>query len=254
MEHAETEADSWTTDSSPGSEESLLSRGVIIPYEDSSAWQPVTGDSNIDFAALFGDHVWTADSGALALDDIFQSEELQNATFADDFNIAVPELDLLRAAYQVAGRLQSSHLLFAGLQAQSIFHTADCSSWITTLPKNLQPTTEQLTIPHHPLIDILPWPAVRARLVRMYSLPSDLWPRHPSDGTESSLVRLVYDMEDGGIRVTGPDPSAENAWEIEQRFFEIWWWALDQSVISNSDRKRRIRGLPKLSSQNIATG
>ncbi len=202
--------------------------------------------------ALLTDFSWTNDEIAPALNDFLQYDDVQNATFADDFSIAVPELDLLRAAYQIAGRIESSHLLFAGLQAQSVFLTADCSSLIPRLPKNLRPTTAQLTIPHHPLIDVLPWPAVRTRLVRMYSMPSELWPRHPSDGSESSLVRLVYDMEDGGVRVTGGDPSDEDGWEVEQRFFDVWWWALDQSVISISDRKRALRGLPKLSCQNSA--
>ena len=180
------------------------------------------------------------------LNDFLQFDDVQNATFADDLNITVPELDLLRAAYQIAGRLQSSHLLFAGLHAKSIFQSSDCSAWVQTLPKNLQPTAAQLTTPHHPIIDVLPWPAVRTRLIRMYSLSSDLWPRHPSDGTECSLVRMVYDMEDGGVRVMGFDPSDDCAWEVEQRFFEVWWWALDHSVINNSNLKRLSRGQPKL--------
>lgn len=80
----------------------------------------------------------------------------------------------------------------------------------------------------------------------MYNLPADLWPRHPSDGTESSLVRMMYDMEDGGVRVTGPDPSKETGWEVEQSFFETWWWALDQTVINASNKRRLARGQPLL--------
>lgn len=81
----------------------------------------------------------------------------------------------------------------------------------------------------------------------MYSMPADLWPRHPSDGSASSVVRLVYDMEDGDIRISGADPAEEEAWEVEQRFFDIWWWALDQSVVNHTNRKRLMRDLPKLS-------
>jgi hypothetical protein len=174
------------------------------------------------------------------------TDDVQNATFADDFRIAVTELDLLRAAYENASRMNSSHLLFAGLGAQSVFQTSDCSSWILTLPENLMPTEAQLALPHHPAIDVLPWPAVRNRLIKMYNMPSDLWPRHPEDGTESSFIRFIYDMEDGGVRVTGPDPAKESAWEIEQRFFECWWWALDQAIVANSNLKRLARGQPML--------
>lgn len=181
---------------------------------------------------------------SLDLNEFLQADEILNASFADDYNIEVPELDLLRAAYSIAGRLRSAQILF-DFTAQSIFQTSDCSSWISTLPKNLQPTYAQVLVPHHPILDILPWPAVRTKLINMYSLSSDLWPRHPSDGTVSSVVRMVYDMEDGGIRVTGPDPSNERAWEIQQSFFDAWWWALDQSVVNLSNEKRVARGQPR---------
>lgn len=206
-------------------------------------WLPSqTFDQTNDPFSLQSDTSWIDKGSFTQLNDFLQTDDIQNATFADDFHIAVPELDLLRAAYDNAGRLNSSHLLFAGLTAQSVFQTADCTNWILTLPSNLMPTDAQLTIPHHPAIDILPWPAVRNRLIKMYNMPSDLWPRHPSDGTESSLVRFVYDMEDGGIIVTGADPAKESAWEIDQRFFENWWWALDQAIVANTNLKRLQRG------------
>jgi hypothetical protein len=207
---------------------------MMIPYNDGTTWMPNEWDSTVDLTSLLDDPAWSNDPTFSSMSEMLQADEIQSTTFADDYNIAVPELDLLRAAYLVADRLHSKHLLFAGLQAQSVFHTTDCSSWITSLPSNLQPTNEQLIINHHPIIDILPWPAVRSRLVRMYSLTPDHWPRHPSDGTESSLVRLVYDMEDGGVRVTGPDPSTEQSWEIDQRFFEIWWWLVLTSNLSKN--------------------
>lgn len=196
---------------------------------------------------------WNNPGDLSQLNDFLQTDDIQNATFADDFHIAVPELDLLRAAYENSSRMHSTHLLFAGLTAQSVFQTADCSNWMLTLPDNLMPTGTQLTCPHHPAIDILPWPAVRNRLIKMYSMPADLWPRHPSDGTQSSLVRFVYDMEDGGIRVTGPDPAKETAWEIDQTFFENWWWALDQAIVSNSNLKRLARGQSMLCAPSHGT-
>lgn len=201
-------------------------------------------DFNADVSS--SDTYWaTPEQATTELNNFLQTDDVVNATFADDFQIAVPELDLLRAAYENAGRMRSAHLLF-DMNAESVFLTSDCSSWIAALPKNLQPTLAQLTISHHPVIDILPWPAVRTKFINMYSLPSDLWPRHPVDGAASSLVRMVYDMEDGGVLVSGQDPSKESAWEIEQRFFNAWWWGLDQRVVSISNQKRIARGLPKL--------
>ena len=218
------------------------------PVQEESPIPSKVFDFNYDISAFLSDSAWTTPDEVTRLNEFLQLDDTQNATFADDFHIAVPELDLLRAAYQNGGRLQSSHLLFAGLTAQSVFQSADCSSWMLSLPENLQPTETQLAFPHHPVIDVLPWPAVRTRLIKMYSMPSELWPRHPKDGTECSLVRMVYDMEDGGVRVTGPDPSKETSWEVEQRFFEIWWWALDQTVINTSNKRRQLRGQPLLCS------
>lgn len=208
-------------------------------------WDPWAFDLNVDQSS--SDTSWNTpeQQPTIELNEFLQDDDVLNATFADDFQIAVPELDLLRAAYQIADRLQSTQLLF-DMNAESIFITNDCSSWIPSLPQNLRPTIEQLTVPHHPLLDILPWPAVRKRLINMYSLPSNLWPKHPDDGTESSIVRMVYDMEDDGVRVSGSDPTIEASWEIQQRFFNAWWWALDQSVIWNSNKKRIARGLPML--------
>ena len=209
---------------------------------------PTRLPESFDFSFGFSpsDSSWQgSETIPMELNDFLQVDEVLNATFADDFQIAVPELDLLRAAYEIAGRVQSTQLLF-DINAQSVFHSSDCSRWISALPRNLQPTRSQLITPHHPLIDILPWPGVRTKLIHMYSLPCELWPRHPSDRTESSLIRLVYDMEDGGIRVTGPDPSEEGAWEIEQRFFDAWWWAMDQSTVCLTNKKRLARGQSQL--------
>lgn len=209
-------------------------------------WATLSLNGDTDFALC--DTSWAGtDLEFPDLNDFLQSDEVFNASFADDFHISVPELDLLRAVHQIARRLNCANVLFDH-QAQSIFinQSSSGSSWALTLPKAFQPTQAQLTISHHALLDILPWPAVRSRLISMYSLPSDLWPRHPSDGAECSLMRLVYDMEDGGVKVTGSDPLSDMSWEVEQKFFEAWWWALDQGVLTATNVKRVARGQPKL--------
>ena len=225
---------------------SLTPTLINWPLPENCQWSDQPFSNTNEFSNLLTETPWDGSKDFTQLNDFLQADDIQNATFADDFNIAVTELDLLRAACENAGRMNSRHLLFTGLGAQSIFQTSDCSSWILTLPENLMPTEAQLALPHHPALDILPWPAVRTRLIRMYNMPSDLWPRHPADGTESSFVRFIYDMEDGGVKVTGPDPAKESAWEIEQTFFECWWWALDQAIVANSNLKRLARGQPML--------
>lgn len=58
---------------------------------------------------------------------------------------------------------------------------------VAALPPNLHPVTAQLTIPHHPMLDLLPWPTVRERLICMFSMPSALRP----------LVSQEDDTDDG---------------------------------------------------------
>ena len=59
------------------------------------------------------------------------------------------------------------------------------------------------------------------------------------------LLRLVYDMEDGGgegMRISGDDPFEPSVWEIGQVVFERWWWAFEISVVERCNRARGNRG------------
>lgn len=46
----------------------------------------------------------------------------------------------------------------------------------------------------------------------------------------------------GGLRVWGQDPFDEGNWEVGQRFFELWWWALDAGIVERSNELRKGRG------------
>jgi hypothetical protein len=147
---------------------------------------------------------------------------------------------------------------------------------LASLPTNLHPVNAQLTIPHHPLLDVLPWPSVREKLICMLSLPSALRPpvaqEEDSDEVQSpsytsstcrgarqskAIIQLVQDIDDfqdgGGIRVHGNTTTwcegnelVEDAWEVGDVFYRKWWWCLDQRVVETSNRRRRERGLGSL--------
>lgn len=136
------------------------------------------------------------------------------------------------------------------LSASSPFYmTGDLSSSSSTqldlslLPAHLQPTPSQRLIPHHPLLDLLPWPTTRDKLIQVFSLPAEMRPKTAQD--PMGMVRLVYDMEDPsgeGMRVTGEDPLEAKGWEIGQVLFERWWWAFEVAVVEGSNSRRRGRG------------
>ncbi|KAL1594477.1 hypothetical protein SLS60_010237 [Paraconiothyrium brasiliense] len=103
------------------------------------------------------------------------------------------------------------------------------------LPPNLHPTTAQMTIPHHPFLDALPWPSVREKLICIFSLPSFARPPIAQDdgeeGPTKAIMRLVTDLDDfrEGVRIHGnlvgweaSSELAEEAWEIGEVFYKNW--------------------------------
>lgn len=188
-----------------------------------------------------------------------QTSESSNFSFPDDRTLEVPSLTLLNAATKVAYRLNLAHLIW-DLTATSPFYRPDStlpsheasststpipegSIDTTTIPSHLQPTPTQRFIPHHPVIDLLPWPATRDKLIQVFNLPEHLRPKSAQD--PMALVRLVYDMEDvggEGIKVRCGDPFNAQGWEIGQVVFERWWWAFDAGVVDQSNWLRRERG------------
>jgi hypothetical protein len=176
-----------------------------------------------------------------------QTDETTTTTFPDA-RFEVPLLNLLNAAQILATHLHSLDRLF-DLTSLSIFNTSapDTTSWTLSLPQNLQPVPAQLAIPHHPLLDLLPWPAVRTKLICMFSVPAVAAPRDAEDGTVLDFQRFVHDVDDGGLFVAGAEPASTEAWEIgDEAFLKRWWWAFDVDVVRASNVKRRGRGVPLL--------
>ncbi|ERF70977.1 hypothetical protein EPUS_09048 [Endocarpon pusillum Z07020] len=114
------------------------------------------------------------------------------------------------------------------------------------LPPNLHPTSIPLTTPHHPIIDILPWPVARNKLILVFSAPPHLRP--PQAQPETALIDLVYDIEDSseGVRMWGESPFKEESWEVGSKVWGKWWWAFDGAIVRKSNEWRRRRGVGKL--------
>lgn len=168
----------------------------------------------------------------------------QSLDFPDEVNLPMLELNLLRGAMAIAKRLQVDTLVWS-LESTSPFYNASASTY-NHLPINLRPTAVQLNNPHHPALDILPWPSVRDRLILVFSQPEDLRP--PSARGPTGLVDFVYDLEDPaeGVRIWGDDPYSDEYWEVGEKLFKNWWWALDGRVVSRSNQLRYDRGADML--------
>ena len=117
---------------------------------------------------------------------------------------------------------------------------------LANLPPDFHPVEAQIMVPHHPLLDILPWPQVRSKLILLFSMPAYLRP--PAARDALALVKLVYDLEDEseGCRILGEDGFSAASWEVGQKVFTNWWWAFDREIIQHSNALRRVRGVQAL--------
>ncbi|KAJ0167530.1 hypothetical protein CTA2_2036 [Colletotrichum tanaceti] len=104
----------------------------------------------------------------------------------------------------------------------------------------------KVLVPHHPIMDFLPWPDVRDRIINFFSLPDEARPSAARG--QLGLVNFAYDLEDSGegARIWGADPYDESSWEVGQVLFERWWFVFDRKVIERSNKWRRLRGAAAL--------
>jgi hypothetical protein len=111
-------------------------------------------------------------------------------------------------------------------------------------PANFQPTPLQRSVPHHPVIDLFPWPLFRDRFLYTMSLPKELRPRIAQDDMPRVTVEVMAAAKDaiGGIRVWGSNAFLAENWEVGQTFYSKFWWAIDASIIRSSNQHRARRG------------
>ncbi|KAL2021584.1 hypothetical protein VTK56DRAFT_6937 [Thermocarpiscus australiensis] len=168
----------------------------------------------------------------------------ESCSFPDSYLLPMSELTLLRAFLRIATRLNAAQSVW-DLTANSPFNLGTGPP-AEQLPPTWQPTASQVLVPHHPVLDLLPWPGARDRMISVMSLPDDVRP--PAARGPLSLVSFIYDMEDGaeGVRIWGGDPYDEKSWEVGQVVFERWWFVFDRDVIERSNYWRSLRGAPPL--------
>lgn len=163
--------------------------------------------------------------------------------YADSILLPVHELTLFRAMARIAKRINCKEAW--KLDALSPFNHG-LATPAEQLPPAWQPTSTQVIVPHHPMLDFLPWPGVRDRIIRILAMPDEVRP--PNAMGPLGLVNFAYDFEDKaeGVRIYGADPYDPNSWEVGQVFFERWWFLFDREIIENSNRWRLLRGAPPL--------
>lgn len=110
---------------------------------------------------------------------------------------------------------------------------------ISNLPPSLRPTALQVSILHHPWIDLFPCPKLRDNLLRK--------------GDALDGLAICHDVckggenENTGLIVWG-DPWDTSGWEITESLAKKWPWMIEgcDEVIEGTNYWRALRGLANL--------
>lgn len=176
--------------------------------------------------------------------------ELQYS-FPDEAHLEMAELTLLRGCMAIATRMNVQDIIWSLTSTSPFTDSSMALAEFHHLPINLQPTMLQLTIPHHPVIDLLPWPSARDNMIKVLSVPPECRP--PGAASPMALLDFVYDLEDSaeGVRISGNDPYSGHNWEVGEKVFKSWWWIFNRDIIRRSNELRASRGAPLLGSGSI---
>lgn len=239
--------------------------GAYQLWADIESWEPLTDTSDLvpdtlqyePNSGTFNNHnLHETPSFASAPSKCLPYQEpLTRTHFSDEAHLSTPVMGLVRAhitiLHTIMGPGSSVETIWNPFATSPFQEPASTFAYTLStppLPSNYLPSAIQLATPHHPVFDVLPWPSVRDKLLTLMALPLTMRPRKMQTRHEEVVMALKFDMMDaaGGIRVQGLDPFKADNWEIGQKFFENWWWALDGDIVRRSNSLRRARGEAEL--------
>ncbi|OHE95731.1 hypothetical protein CORC01_09015 [Colletotrichum orchidophilum] len=232
---------------------------VEFNLDASTAWHADLSDDNSISELLYGanppifDHNPDGETATEVLPSppstidpasLMDCASLSSSEFPDSYLLPLSDLKLLTGLLRVATRLGSESVMWDPA-ATSPFNLG-AGTPVEQLPEMWKPTAAQVLVPHHPIMDFLPWPGVRDRIINLFSLPDGARP--PAARGQLGLVNFAYDLEDSseGARIWGGDPYDASCWEVGQVLFERWWFLFDRSVIAQSNKWRSLRGAEAL--------
>ncbi|UPL00110.1 hypothetical protein LCI18_011044 [Fusarium solani-melongenae] len=165
-----------------------------------------------------------------------------------DFTNGSPRADMLLSLVQfnttralvMNARIMNitSELMLPDARSRLPDHAINGAATIPSVPSSLEPTHLQLTVSHHPWVDILPFPEVRDNILRHDEKSYD----------KKALCRELRGFQDvanglGGMIVWG-DPSDSGAWEVTEAFASKWPWVIQDCprLLESTRHWRSIRG------------
>ncbi|PRP82715.1 hypothetical protein PROFUN_09977 [Planoprotostelium fungivorum] len=215
--------------------------------------QPSESDSSSDFQYLqssssssplhqMTEYMAAGDMVVRKVHCVRAAKEAATWSFPDENNILLEKVNLIRAMFYNGEMLNILHNGFAkehilNDDSQSPFCSVEINippNLLDNLPPNLRPTHLQMVTPHHPYIDLLPWPAFRDRLLSVANLID-----------EDVLCADMHDNGEGFV-VWGSSPNDEWSWEISEYFAKKYWFLMDYNMLRSTNWWRSQRGQPPL--------
>ncbi|KAI9843355.1 MAG: hypothetical protein M1837_006481 [Sclerophora amabilis] len=122
----------------------------------------------------------------------------------------------------------------------SMEHLASLASLEESLPTALKPTKTQMETPHHYLIDLIPSPSLRDRLI-------NIGPEVAKGFVNEVMGGMITDTADfGQLVIWGEDMLNEASWEFSQDTLQRWGWLLGRGWVVRANFWRRQREAPPL--------
>lgn len=214
-------------------------RPHFVGHLDISTRQPRSMDIN-SFTACEPDSERT-EQFILHFSTWMQAEYLKGSLRAETL-LSLVQFNMTRALVANAKTLGFTTRLMSR-QARSPFASTGVEpTFIDSLPPSLQPTIFQLTIPHHPWIDILPVPELRDNILH----------RDPESYDSAELCRDMRGFQRvtdgrGGVVIWGQSWD-QHCWEVSPAFAQKWPWVVQgcQSLLESTNHWRATRNEPPL--------
>ncbi|KAL6803133.1 hypothetical protein GGI42DRAFT_342497 [Trichoderma sp. SZMC 28013] len=153
---------------------------------------------------------------------------------SNDHLLGIMQFNVMRAFGTLSSivGLSSDNLIDDG--ALSPFYSHTYSAHNTPhfrLPKSLAPTALQRSVPHHPWIDILPYPQMRDNLLRLEFGVSTMMEKRQYDADSLChwMVGLDTCQKESGLILWG-DPWDLASWEVTAEFLNEWGWTLEGCI------------------------
>jgi hypothetical protein len=167
--------------------------------------------------------------------------------------LSIMQVNIFHALYRNSEALGQSNLWlfcesispFGKIDPDNMPSPMSAAGMPACYPHSLTPTEVQLSTPHHPWVDLLPWPKLRDRILYLCYITETM------DDDDLCVDMAEFDtsknMESTSLIIWG-DPWDPRGWEVSVPFLRKWGWLLEgcAELLEATNYWRMKRGERKL--------